>query len=110
MRAPVSAFGLVLMLAVLVAGCGPSAPSSKDVKARDAKAAAAGLVSLPCDGKGPLRPQNRVYCWLGRTYVTPPVRVALIGAAKTFRQPIPARSSGSWTRPGTRGPNPSRRT
>ncbi len=50
---------------------------------------APGLVALPCDAKGSLRPHSRAYCAGQRHYVTAPARAALIAAAEalTVRRP-----------------------
>ncbi len=50
---------------------------------------AAGLVTLPCDGSTPLEPVKDYHCRRERHFVTPPVRGALIAAARTMRDRYP---------------------
>jgi hypothetical protein len=69
--------GFALVLIMVLAGC-QAAPSGPP------KPNAAGLMPLPCDGRGPLRPRNPLYCLLGRAYVTPPARAALVEAAQAL--------------------------
>lgn len=52
---------------------------------------AAGLVPLPCAEAGPLRPVNPMYCRTQRNFVTPPVRAALLAAARAFAADHPGR-------------------
>ncbi len=73
MRVPAAA------LLILLSACGRPATAPQTPRTSPA-----GLVSLPCDGKGALRPHSPAYCWLGRTWVTPQVRAALVETAAAF--------------------------
>ena len=66
---------------LILAGC--SAPASIS-PAKQPVVSPVGLVTLPCDGKGPLRPHIGAYCWLGRAWVTPQARAALVAIADRF--------------------------
>ena len=74
-----------LMALLALAGCGPQAPSPRRPPIhRPATPNAAGLVTLPCSGNGPLRPVSDEYCASQINYVTPVARRALLRIAERF--------------------------
>ena len=75
--------GLALVIGLSACGRETATP------ARPPEPTAAGLVSLSCDGSQGLRPLFPRYCSLGRNYVTPDARDALIDAASRLNQRYP---------------------
>ncbi|WP_337185519.1 hypothetical protein [Phenylobacterium sp.] len=89
-------FAVVAAAAILLAACGPG-PMPEP-----AQPPAAGLVALPCDGRGALRPVHRTYCARHRHYVTGTVAAVLREAAERLNRRHPDAAilymEASWPR------------
>jgi hypothetical protein len=49
----------------------------------------AGRIALPCDERGPLRPQSTLYYWSNRHYVTPALHAAVLRIAAQLQRDDP---------------------
>lgn len=77
------------LLALLLAACQPAPIKPPAAPPKPEPPNAAGLVSLPCDGKGPLQPVTKGYCLGHRHFVTPAVRASLVAAATAVAAKYP---------------------
>jgi hypothetical protein len=76
---------------LLVAGCGPAPelPARAVDRVPDDPPNEAGLVPLPCDRTGAVRPARPFYCTARRHFVTPAAREAIHDAAKAMGKRFP---------------------
>jgi hypothetical protein len=86
---------LLVTAALILSACHPAVRRDPDQPTPQPAnpAVAPGLVLAPCDGTGPIRPEHPGFCKLGRAYVTPSARQALIDAATA----VARRHPGSLT-------------
>jgi hypothetical protein len=82
---------IALAVLLVLGGCGPTprlpakpvAPVAKDEPNK------AGLVRLPCDQTGAIRPARRFYCTANRHFVTPTARLSIHDAAEKMARRFP---------------------
>ena len=76
---------------LMAAGCGPAPhlPARAVDPIADDKPNDAGLVRLPCDRTGAVRPARPFYCKTQRHFVTPKAREAIHDAAKAMARKFP---------------------
>lgn len=74
---------------IALAGCEAAQEISWRGRSGSTVPNAAGLVTLPCDASTPLEPVLSRYCRLGRHFVTPATRDALVDTANAMRARYP---------------------